>query len=129
MKKAFIKYLLGIALVTIVISGTLYLLSNFGLLLLPAATPGIIAFLTVSTVVVHAAFMFSSRQDGQSSVGLLMASILGHLVVNIIFILLLLYFNKEDAFKVTFIFFGSFIIYMIYEVVMISLFINSKSSE
>ena len=114
-------------MVTVVVAGTLFILGRS--IALPAATPGIVAFLVGSTVAVHAAFMFSSRQDGQSSVGLLMASVLGHLVVNIIFILLLLYFNKEDAFNVTFIFFGSFIVYMIYEVVMISLFINTKSSE
>ena len=129
MKKSLIIYLLGIVVLTLVISGALVLMSGLYSFDLPSSTSGVIIFLLLSTSIVHVAFMTSSRQGGELSVSLLMASILGHLVVNIIFILLLLYFNQEEAFTITFIFFGSFILYMIYEVVMISLFINRKTSE
>ena len=111
-----------VVLVLTVLSGTM----KFQL---PSVTAGIVTFLLFSTFGAHLAFMFSSRQSGETSVGLLMASIIGHLVVNIVFILLLLYFNSESAFTITFIFFGVFIVFMIYEIVMISLFINIKSSE
>lgn len=129
MKKSLITYLAGIVALTLVIGGALVLTSQLYSFALPSPTIGIIIFLLLSTSVVHIAFMASSKQGGELSVSLLMASILGHMVVNIIFILVLLYFNQEEAMSITFIFFGSFILYMIYEVVMISLFINRKTSE
>ena len=129
MKKSLITYLVGIVALTLVIGGALVLASLLYSFMLPSPTIGIIIFLLLSTSVVHIAFMASSKQGGELSVSLLMASILGHMVVNIIFILALLYFNQEEAMTITFIFFGSFILYMVYEVVMISLFINGKTSE
>jgi len=96
---------------------------------IPASAWAILIFVVLSTLLVHVAFIFGSRQSGQTSIGLLMGTIVGHMLINILFILPLLYFNQEAVVELTLVFFVTLIVFMIYEITMITLFINSKTSE
>ncbi len=86
-------------------------------ILLPDSTPWIYTFFFVLSIFVHLLFVRASKEKSGVSVGYFLGTIIVRLLVSIVFVSTLIYFNPTQSYHIAVLFLGLYIIYTIFEFV------------
>ena len=96
---------------------------------LPDETPWMYAFFFMLSILVHVLFLRASGAKQGMSVGYFLGTIVLRLLISIVFISTLIYFNPAQTYSVAVLFLGLYIIYTIFEFLFVFKHLRGPSSD